>query len=130
MLDMPAVKPTLDYRAINRKACRHWRVTHAHLLTLHGHIVGSVLAELNPAAAARRAEKREPPRRLVHFKIDESSGRWSNIGSGDSGEDVISIVQWLAYDCPRQDAAEWLHDLCSRIVELPLRSLSEIISIW
>jgi hypothetical protein len=116
LLDTVKAKP-LDYRAINRRAWRHWRVVHSHLVDLHGRILVGVLQQLNPEAAKRRAEKREPARRLEHFTIGDG-GSWRNVGSGSVGPDVISLVQWLAHDCTREAAAEWLDDLTGRIVEV------------
>jgi hypothetical protein len=117
LLDRPTAKP-LDYRAINRKACRHWRVVHAHLVDLHGRIVVGVLRELNPEAAKRHADGQRP-RRLEHFTISEADGSWRNLGSGHSGDDIVSLLQFLAHDADRAACAEFLDFLTSRIVEIP-----------
>jgi hypothetical protein len=113
-----SAKP-LDLRRVNAKACRHWPTVHSHLVDLHGRIVGSVLAELNPEAARRIAAGGEKRRALSQFKlIDETSGSWRDLGSGRQGESIIELVQFLAHDCPRHDAAGWLDNLTSRIVEV------------
>lgn len=115
MLDTVKAKP-LDLRRVNAKACRNWRTCHAHLVDLHGRVLAGVLQELNPEAAKRRADGRERPRRLEQFKlIDEQTGAWRNVGTGHEGDDLISLVQFLADDCDRHTAGEWLDDLTSRI---------------
>ena len=117
MLDSPTKGKAPDYRSISGRSAKHWRVVHAHLVDLHGGILTGVLQELNPDAAKRRAEKREPARRVEHFRIGEG-GSWRNLGSGTGGENIIELVMWLAHDCPRAAAAGWLDDLTGRIVEV------------
>lgn len=117
MLDAPTKGKALDYRGIARRSAKHFRVVHAHLVDLHGRIIVGVLQQLNPEAAHHRAQG-ERPRRLEHFTMGGEGGCWRNIGSGHSGEDVISLVMWLAHDCTREAAAGWLDDLTGRIVEV------------
>jgi hypothetical protein len=117
MLDMPTKAKALDYRSIARRSAKHWRVVHAHLVDLHGRVLVGVLQELNPEAAKRRAEKREPARRLEHFTIGDG-GSWRNVGSGHTGESIIDLVQFLAHEADRHACAEWLDGLTSRIVEV------------
>lgn len=119
MLDV-VTKPSkpIDARSVNARACRHFRTVHAHLVDLRGRVVAGVLMELNPEAAKRRCAG-ERPRRLEHFKlIDEQTGSWRNVGSGSSGESIIELVMWLAHDCDRHAALEWLDSLTSRIVAI------------
>jgi hypothetical protein len=109
----------LDYRAIARRSAKHWQgVIHPHLTDLHGRILVGALTELNPTVAAKlRDSHQKPTRKLEHFTIGEG-GAWRNVGSGHSGETIIELVQFLAYDCDRRAAAEWLDALTSRIVEV------------
>ena len=121
MLDR--VSARYDEREICRRACKHWRTLYSHLVDLRGTPLGDV-DRLDPGYAERPAHyRRQNGRRIKILRGPDQSdgGSWFDVGTGAKGHDVISLVQWLANDCDRRVAAEFLRDLTDRLVEVEVR---------
>jgi hypothetical protein len=123
MLDKPT--PTFDCRAICRKTVQHWGVIRFLILDLHGRAVGEVRA-LNPANAPIEPGKARP-RNEPQFKEfrgpspyekDGAVGAWLDGGTGASGPDAVSIIEYLSGGCDRRVAADYLKRLTDRMVEV------------
>jgi hypothetical protein len=119
----PAEK--FDARAINRKAVAAWPILFHMLVDLRGSPSGEIRA-LNPSLAPIDPNRARPAdqRRLTEFSgvshwenADGSGpGAWhTRAPGGGGGKDVISLIQWLATDCDRRVAADYLKSLCDRI---------------
>lgn len=86
---------------INRKAAANFAALHTRLVSLKGHPTAYVRA-LNEAAG-------EFPR-LNQFRLISEHGGWINLGSGARGDTVIDFLVWLAGDCERSKAVDFLED--------------------
>jgi hypothetical protein len=122
-----ADKAAIDRREINRRAVKFWPQVRSMLVDMHGRPIGD-LARLSPHYdAAQRADgrKRHGAPKLDTFRgpdpcpnADGSGpGAWCDVGTGKSGTDVISLIEYLG-ECDRKTATEFLKDLTDRLVEL------------
>jgi hypothetical protein len=114
-----------DARAVNRAAIAAWPLLFHMLVDLRGYPGGDI-RRLNPSLAPIDPNKPRPAdqRRLTEFsgcspwenEDGSGPGAWNSRASGASGKDVVSLIQWLATDCERRVAADYLKSLCDRIV--------------
>jgi hypothetical protein len=131
MLDKVAQldKAALDRREINRRAVKHWPMVRALLVDMHGRPLG--VAQLSPNFDARaRADGRKRPgeARLVSFRGPSPTpnedgsgpGAWHDVGTGKSGPDAISLVEYLG-ETDRKTATTFLGDLVDRLAEVEVR---------
>jgi hypothetical protein len=126
----PARPPAdkFDARSINRAAVKSFPTLFHYLVDLKG-FPGGDIRRLNPALKPIDPNRARPAdqRRLTEFsgcspwdnEDGSGPGAWHSRATGASGRDVISLIQWLATDCDRRVAADYLKSLCDRMVELP-----------
>jgi hypothetical protein len=122
-------KPGFDARSVNRAAVANWQTIYHHLVGLDGRPVGDIL-RLDPNYVPRDPGRARPPgeRRISEmsgpspYANEDGSGpgAWVMRGNGANGPDVISLIQWLARDCDRRVAADFLKSLTDRLVEVPV----------
>ena len=121
-LDKPA---KYDARAINRRAVQLWPVLRDHIVGLKGFPVGDI-CRLSPAYIAQDPGRARPPGspQLKEFRgpspheNDGGPGAWRDLGTGASGPDLISLIEFLG-QTDRRTAADFLERLCGRMVVLP-----------
>jgi hypothetical protein len=124
----PPPADKFDARSINRAAVKHFSVIFHMLVDLRG-FPGGDIRRLNPALMPIDPNHARPAdqRRLTEFsgltpwenEDGSGPGAWYSRATGASGRDVISLIQWLATDCERRVAADYLKSLTDRCVELP-----------
>jgi hypothetical protein len=125
----PALPPAdkFDARSINRAAVKNFSTLFHYLVDLKG-FPGGDIRRLNPALKPIDPNRARPAdqRRLTEFS---GCSAWENEdgsgpgalhirATGASGRDAISLIQWLATDCDRRVAADYLKSLCDRLVEI------------
>jgi hypothetical protein len=112
-----------DAREINRKAVKHWSTLRHMLVDMHGRPNGEIRA-LNPANKPLDPGKARPHglpqlkefRGPSPYEVDGGPGSWQDVGTGASGNDVISLIEYLSGGASRRVCAGWLSDLLDRIV--------------
>lgn len=122
MLDRPA---KFDEREINRRAVRLWPVLRDHIVGLSGRPVGAI-CRLNPNYVERDPSRARAPGspQLREFRgpspheIDGGPGEWRDLGTGQGGPDLISLIEYLG-STDRRTASDFLRSLCERMVEIP-----------
>jgi hypothetical protein len=119
-------RESLDRRAINRKAVKHWPTIRNLITDMHGRPLGDV-ASLNPAYDPRGVadgKRKHGGPQLKMFRgpspfegEDGGPGAWFDLETGASGADVISIIEHLG-ECDRKTATIFLRGLTDRLVEI------------
>jgi hypothetical protein len=125
MLDRPTTTTTttLDSREINRRAVALWPILRDHLVDLRGRPVGDLL-RLSPNYIAQEAGRARPPGspQLKEFRgpssseLDGGPGAWRDVGTGQSGPDLVSLIVYLSGGADRRACAVFLSRLCDRMV--------------
>jgi hypothetical protein len=82
----PCRRAHIDFAEVDRAALTVFPAVLQRLLP-GGRIIGNEFVALNP----RRAD-----RHTGSFKVNTTSGRWSDFATGDTGGDPISLVAYLA----------------------------------
>jgi hypothetical protein len=124
MLDRP--NSGFDCRDINRRAVALWASIRDHIVGLNGRPLGDV-ARLNPNYVPQDPGRARAPggpqlkefRGPSPYEIDGGPGAWRDVGTGQSGPDLVSLIEYLSGGCERRDAANFLKSLCDRMVVLP-----------
>ncbi len=80
-----AVRPTIDFDAINRAALAALPAVLGRLIP-GGNVLGREYAVCNPTRADRRAGS---------FKFNLRTGRWADFATGDKGGDPVSLVAYV-----------------------------------
>ena len=114
-----------DLRAINRRAVALWPSLHDHIVGLNGRPLGDVL-RLNPAYVAQDPGRARPPgspqlkefRGPSSYERDGGPGAWRDLGTGKSGQDLVSLIEYLSDGADRRVCADFLSRLCDRMVVL------------
>jgi hypothetical protein len=115
-----------DCRAVNRRAVALWPHLRAHIVGIKGQPLGDVL-RLNPNYVERDPGRARPAGgpQLKEFRgpgsdeRDGGPGAWRDIGTGEGGPDLVSLIQYLSNGCERRVAADFLKSLCDRMVVIP-----------
>jgi hypothetical protein len=124
MLDRP--NSGFDCRAVNRAAVALWPVIRDHIVGLNGRPLGDVI-RLNPASVLPEPGRARPHgspqlhevRGPSSYESDGGPGAWRDLGTGQSGRDLVSLIVYLSNGCERRVAADFLSRLCDRMVVLP-----------
>jgi hypothetical protein len=125
-----ADKAAIDRRAINRRAVKYFPAIRHLIVDMHGRPLWDV-ARLSPnydPQGRADGQRRQGEPRLNMFRGPSSQenadgsgpGAWHDIGTGQSGRDLISLVEYLG-ECSRERATLFLRDLTSRLAEVELR---------
>jgi|SRR5580700_2800676 hypothetical protein len=121
MLDRP--NSGYDARAVNRAAVALWPVIRDHIVGLNGRPVGDVirLNSANVLPEPGRARPHGSPqlrefRGPSPYEDDGGPGAWRDLGTGQSGPDLVSLIVYLSGDADRRVCADFLKSLCDRMV--------------
>ena len=97
---------------INALAVAHWHLVWPKLADMYARALHSV-RQIN-------RENSTDVRMAVQLRIvNANTGAWVELGGGNNGHDLISLVQWLANDAPRAAAAAHLKDVLDSIGVMP-----------
>jgi hypothetical protein len=122
MLDKPM---PLDCRSVNRRAVALWPAIRDHIVGLRGYPLADVirLNEANVLPEAGRARKPGCPqlkelRGPSPYEVDGGPGAWNDLGTGQGGPDLVSMIEYLSGGADRRVCADFLSRLCDRIVKV------------
>ena len=120
MLDRPT---TFDCRAVNRRAVALWPAIRDHIVGLNGRPLGDVIrlnadnvlpepGRVRPHGSPQLKEFRGPS----PHEDDGGPGAWRDLGTGESGPDLVSLIVYLSNGADRRVCADFLSRLCDRMV--------------
>jgi hypothetical protein len=118
MLDKP-----FDCREINRRAVSLWGSLRSHLVGLDGRPVGDIIRLREDATIPEPGRARKPGgpqlrefRGPSPYEDNGGPGAWHDVGTGQSGPDVVSLLEYLSGGADRRTCADFLSRLCDRMV--------------
>jgi hypothetical protein len=117
-------KATLDRRALQRKAMKHFAIIRGYIFDRYGRPTGPATLDPNWKASPN-GEKWPDQVRVTELSgpspwenADGSGpGAWVSRGTGAAGPDLISLVEHLG-SCDRKTATDWLRNLVDRCAEI------------